>query len=166
LHSEDTPERGEYVGSGDGHNASKDESYDLENSSNVDDEPLAFMDVSNLVEETKEHFDMNEECFVAQELAVGVFGVGVTFQSTQFGICDVLEVREEPIEAVTSFSKAILVLISMVLSSYGVTTSTESTMLSSARALVDHRMTLEHDGLYYDLVEVKYCQVGEEGNYT
>jgi len=166
LYSKDTLERGGHVDSGDGDNASEDESYNLGNSSDTDNEPLVLKDVNNLVEETEEHFDMNEECIVAQESTIGVFVVGITFQSAQSDICDVPEICEEPMEGATSFSDVITAPSSMVLPSHGVTTGTNSTMLSFVWALANHRMTLRDNGLYYDLEGVKYRRVGEEGNYT
>ena len=63
---------------------------------------------------------------------LGVVGVSATFQSTPFGICDVPEVREESMEAATSFLDVIAAPNSAVLPSHGVTTGTESTTLSFA----------------------------------
>ena len=152
--------------SGEGDDVSEDKSYDPRNSSDVEDESLALEGVYISAEETEKHFDKNEEHIVAQEPTVGVVGVSATFQSTPSGICDVPEVREESMEAATSFSNVIVAPSSVVLPSHGVTTGTESTTLSFAWALADHRMTLGDDGLYHDLEGVKYRRVGEDSNYT
>jgi hypothetical protein len=167
LHSEDTHERSwEYMAFGEGDDSAEDEDYDPGNSSDVEEESSALKDVNSSAEETEERFDRNEERIVAQEPGVGVVGVGATFQSTPSGICDVPEVREEPMEATTSLSDVIVAPSSVVLPSHGVTTGTESTTLSFAWALADHHMTLGDDGFYHDLEGVKYRRVGEEGNYT
>jgi len=120
------------VESGDRNDALKDESYNPEKSLKVDDD--VSKDINNLVEQSEEHFNINEEPILAQEPAIRVVTLNATYKSALFGICDVPEVRKEPMEATILFPNEIVFLNLVVLPLHEVPTNTKSTTQSFAWA--------------------------------
>jgi len=53
-------------------------------------------DVNNLVEGNEEHFDMNKERILLQELAIELVKLDATLETTLRGIHDVPKIHEGP----------------------------------------------------------------------
>ena len=79
---------------------------------------------------------------------------------------EVVHMLSERIEAKTCVPTVVGAPNSEVLPAAAAAIRTESNTLSFGWAMADRGFTEGADGLYYDQEGVKYCRLGEEGQYT